>query len=100
MGQIIDSRHLQLLAEVARTESVTRAADRLNVSQSAVSHSLRELEDKLGVALFVRSGRRMLPTAAGQVLVEAAGQVLGTISEAERKALQLARNISGELRVS
>jgi LysR family transcriptional regulator for metE and metH len=100
MGGMLDSRHLHLVAEVARTESVTRAADRLNVSQSAVSHQLREIEDRLGVALFVRSGRRMLPTPAGQVLVEAAGQVLGTIREAERKVLQRARNVSGELRVS
>ena len=100
MGQVLDSRHLLIVAEVARTESVTRAAERLYVTQSAVSHQLAELEDKLGVALFVRSGRRMLPTAAGRVLVEAAGRVLGTIAEAEHGVRQLARNVSGELRVS
>lgn len=97
---ILDSRHLRLVAEVANTESVTRAADRLNVTQSAVSHQLRELEDRLGTPLFMRCGRRMLPTAAGRVLVDAAGQVLGTIGEVENKVSQLARNISGELRVS
>jgi LysR family transcriptional regulator, regulator for metE and metH len=100
MSQVLDSRHLLLVAEVARTESVTRAADRLYVTQSAVSHQLRELENKLGVPLFVRSGRRMLPTAAGRLLVEAAGTVLGTIGQAEHRVRQLARNVSGELRVS
>jgi LysR family transcriptional regulator, regulator for metE and metH len=100
MGPFLDSRHLRLVAEVARAESVKGAADRLNVSQSAVSHQLSELEDKLGTALFVRLGRRMLPTPAGRLLAEAAGPVLDTISQAEHKVSQLARNVSGELRVS
>ena len=68
MSQFLDSRHLRVVAEVARTESVTRAADRLNVTQSAVSHQLREIEDRLGTAIFVRSGRRMLLTPAGRLL--------------------------------
>jgi LysR family transcriptional regulator for metE and metH len=100
MSSFLDSRHLRLIAEVARAENVTRAADRLNVTQSAVSHQLRELEDKLGTPLFIRSGRRMLPTAAGRLLADAAANVLGTIGDIEQKVSQLARNISGELRVS
>lgn len=51
MSQFLLSRHLRMVAENARTESVTRAADRLNVTQSAVSHQLRELEDKLGTSI-------------------------------------------------
>jgi len=89
-----------MVAEVARTESVTRAADRLNVTQSAVSHQLRELEDKLGTPIFVRSGRRMLLTPAGRLMVEAAGPVLDAIAGVEAKVSRLARNIAGELRVS
>ncbi len=100
MNTFLDSRHLRLIAAVAATESVTRAADRLNVTQSAVSHQLRELEDRLGTPLFVRSGRRMLTTKAGRLLAEAADRVLETIDEVERKVSQLARNIAGELRVS
>ncbi len=100
MSQFLDSRHLRVVAEVARTESVTRAADRLNVTQSAVSHQLREIEDKLGTPIFVRSGRRMLLTPAGRLLAEAASQVLDAIGQVEARVSQLARNISGELRVS
>lgn len=100
MSQYLDSRHLRLVAEVARTESVTRAADRLNVTQSAVSHQLRQLEDQLGTPIFVRSGRRMLLTPAGRLLVDAAGQVLGAIGQVEEKVSRLARNIAGELRVA
>lgn len=100
MSQFLDSRHLRVVAEVAQTESVTRAADRLNVTQSAVSHQLREIEDRLGTAIFVRSGRRMLLTPAGRLLADAASQVLDTIGQVEARVSQLARNISGELRVS
>lgn len=99
MIKFLESRHLRLVAEVSRTESVTRAADRLNVTQSAVSHQLRELEDRLGTPIFVRSGRRMLLTPAGGLLVEAAGHVLDAIDQVEVKVSQLARNLAGVLRV-
>ncbi len=99
MGQFLESRHLRLIAEVARTESVTRAADRLNVTQSAVSHQLREIEGQLGTPIFVRSGRRMLLTAAGRLIVDAADAVLPAIGRVEAKIDQLKRNAGGELRV-
>ena len=99
MTPFLDSRHLRLVAEVARAQSVTRAADRLNVTQSAVSHQLRDIEERLGVPLFVRSGRRMLLTAAGRHLVEAADRVLGEIAQAESALARLARNEAGEFRV-
>ena len=83
MTPFLDSRHLRLVAEIARAESVTRAADRLHVTQSAVSHQLRDIETRLGTPLFVRSGRRMLPTAAGKHMVEAAARVLADIARAE-----------------
>src|SRR5436190_11418245 len=100
MSPFLDSRHLRLIAEVARTESVTRAADRLNVTQSAISHQLREIEDRLDTPVFIRSGRRMLPTAAGRLLVDTAAKVLDSISDAEARVSQLARHAGGELRVA
>ena len=99
MAAFLESHHLRLIAAVARTESATRAADSLNVTQSAVSHQLRQLEDRLGTPLFVRSGRRMLLTAAGRVIVEGATDVLATISRVEARVEQLARHAAGELRV-
>lgn len=95
----LDSRHLRLVAEVAQAQSVTRAADRLHVTQSAVSHQLREIENKLGTPLFLRSGRRMLPTAAGVLLVRTAEKVLGEISVVEAAVALLARRGGGEFRV-
>lgn len=99
MAKVLESQHLRLIAEVARTESVTRAADRLNVTQSAVSHQLRELENRLGTPIFVRSGRRMLPTPAGRIIVEAADEVLGKLGRVEAGVEQLARHAAGGLRV-
>jgi LysR family transcriptional regulator for metE and metH len=96
---VLDSRHLRLVSEVARTGSVTRAADRLHVTQSAVSHQLREIEDRLGTPLFVRAGRRMLPTPAGTHLVQTAAHVLDEIARAEATVQQFARNETGEFRV-
>ena len=99
MGGFLESHHLRLIAEVARHESVTRAADRLNVTQSAVSHQLRELENKVGTPIFVRSGKRMLLTPAGRVIADAADDVLGAIGRVEAQVAQLARHAAGELRV-
>jgi LysR family transcriptional regulator for metE and metH len=99
MEPFLDSRHLRLLAEIARAQSVTRAADRLNVTQSAVSHGLRDIEDRLGTPLFVRSGRRMLPTPAGTHLIETAERVLGEIARAEAAVSRIVRNHGGEFRV-
>lgn len=99
MPKFLESQHLRLISEVARAESVTRAADRLNVTQSAVSHQLRDLEDKLGTPIFVRSGRRMLLTPAGRVIASAAEDVLGAIGRVESQVDQLARHAAGELRV-
>src|SRR5204863_2003029 len=95
----LDSRHLSLIAEVARAQSVTRAADRLHVTQSAVSHQLREIEDKLGTQLFLRSGRRMLPTGSGLLLVRAGEKVLDEIIAAEAAVMAMADHRGGEFRI-
>ena len=99
MCMVLDSRHLRLVSEIARTGNVTRAADRLHVTQSAVSHQLRDIEERLGTPLFVRAGRRMFPTPAGTHLVQTAARVLDDIARAEATVQQFARNETGEFRV-
>jgi DNA-binding transcriptional LysR family regulator len=58
---------------VAREQSFTRAAAKLGVSQSALSHTMRELEARLGVRLLSRTTRRVAPTEAGERLAQALG---------------------------
>ena len=65
----LEIRHLRLLAAVAQTGSVTEAGKRLHLTQSALSHQLRDAEEKLGTALFLRLGKRMVLTPAGEKLL-------------------------------
>jgi DNA-binding transcriptional LysR family regulator len=76
---------------VAREQSFTRAASKLGVSQSALSHTMRELEARLGVRLLTRTTRRVAPTEAGERLVRTLGPRFEEI-EAELAALGELRN--------
>src|SRR5215217_4097829 len=71
---------------VARERSFTKAAAKLGVSQSALSHTIRGLEARLGVRLLTRTTRSVAPTAAGERLLNTVGPRLEEI-EAELEAL-------------
>src|SRR4029453_14568815 len=68
----LEVRHLKLVEAIAETRSVTRAGERLHLTQSALSHQLRDIEPRLGTPLFLRLNRRMVPTPAGERLLESA----------------------------
>jgi DNA-binding transcriptional LysR family regulator len=71
---------------VAKERSFTRAAARLGVSQSALSHTLRELEARLGLRLLTRTTRSVAPTEAGERLIRTVGPRFDEI-EAELASL-------------
>jgi LysR family pca operon transcriptional activator len=77
----IKLRHLQTFAEVARQESVMRAAEVLHVSQPAVTKTMRELEELLGVALFQRAGRGIRITRYGDVFLKHTGAALAALRQ-------------------
>jgi LysR family transcriptional regulator for metE and metH len=79
----LEVRHLRLVVAVADHRSLTRAGEELHLTQSALSHQLRGIEDRLGAQLFVRHNRRMLLTPAGERLLETARAVLGQLQSAE-----------------
>jgi LysR family transcriptional regulator, regulator for metE and metH len=85
----LEARDLRLVRAIAETGGATRAAKQLHLSQSAISHQLRGLEERLGVLLFRRDGRKLVITAAGSRLVALSHQVLGALWQAE---LELKRN--------
>lgn len=95
----LEVRHLRLVSEVASLGSVTRAAERLHLTQSAISHQLRDIESRLGTALFYRMGKRMVVTPAGERVLRSATSILDDLRRAEEDIRQIAREGSGILRL-
>ncbi|WP_163850028.1 LysR family transcriptional regulator [Pseudooceanicola aestuarii] len=91
---------LRIFLAVAEMQHVTRAAQRLNMTQSAVSAAISTLEDRHGVALFDRVGRRIALNAAGALFVEEARRVLDVARRAEGALADLSGVPSGRLRIS
>ncbi|APG88943.1 HTH-type transcriptional regulator PcaQ (plasmid) [Sinorhizobium americanum] len=77
----IKFRHLQTFVEVARQKSVVKAADLLNVTQPAVTKTIRELEEVLGVSVFERDGRGIKITRYGEVFLRHAGAALTALRQ-------------------
>jgi LysR family transcriptional regulator for metE and metH len=96
----LEIRHLQLVAAVADVGSLTRAGDHLHVTQSALSHQLRDIEDRLGTALFLRLGRRLVLTPAGERLLESARDVLDRLRQTEDAIRDLGKARGGVLRIT
>ena len=91
---------LSAVLMVAETRSFTRAAARLGTSQSALSHTVRRLEERLGVRLFSRTTRSVAPTEAGERLIRNVGPRLEEI-DAELKALgALRKKPAGAIRIT
>jgi LysR family transcriptional regulator for metE and metH len=99
MPPALDVRDLALVREIAGTGSVTRAGARLHLSQSALSHRLRSAESRLGTPLFLRLGKKMVLTAAGERVLATARRVLDELARAEDEVRVLARDGSGVLRL-
>ena len=100
MALHLEVRHLKLVETVAREGGLTRAANRLHVTQSALSHQLRDIEDKLGAPLFLRLNKKMLLTQAGERLLSSAPAVLEELKRAEEDIRQIALHREGILRIS
>jgi LysR family transcriptional regulator, regulator for metE and metH len=96
----LEVRHLKLVSAVASSGSLTQAGRELHLTQSALSHQLRDVESRLGAPLFLRVGKRMLLTAAGEHVLRTAGEVLGVLEQTEQAIRRLAGGRRGRLRVS
>jgi LysR family transcriptional regulator for metE and metH len=97
---VLEVRHLRLVEAIARDGSVTGAGARLHLSQSALSHQLRELEDRLGVPLFHRLRRRMVPTQAGERILSLAPTILAQLEGVERDVRGLTGDRDGIVRIA
>lgn len=95
----MELRHLQMVKEVAASGNLTKAADRLFLTQSALSHQLKEIESYFDTQLFIRDKKRMLLTQAGEVVVGAAEKILLEVAETRAKVRCLTDREAGEVRL-
>lgn len=96
---MLDRIHLSIVQEVEKQGSLTAAAAVLHVTQSALSHSMKKLEQQLGTDIWLREGRSLRLTQAGQYLLSVANRVLPQLSLAEERLQQFAQGERGTLRI-
>ncbi|NEN75132.1 LysR family transcriptional regulator [Pelistega sp. NLN82] len=96
----IEFKHLKTLLMLAETGTVSTAAQRLFVTQSALSHQIRSLEDYFQTSLFERKSSPLKFTPAGERLLRLAKDIMPLVSEAERDITQIVEGDAGELRVA
>lgn len=96
---MLERIHLAIVQQVERQGSLTAAASVLHVTQSALSHSIKKLEQQLGTDIWLREGRSLRLTQAGQYLLAVADRVLPQLALAEDRLQQFARGERGALRI-
>lgn len=96
----LELRHLRTFAAIAETHSLSKAAARLHLTQPAVSHQVKALEDLYGVPLFERKTMPLRLSPAGQRLLHLARDVEQRVSEAERDLSRIADGRAGQLRIA
>jgi LysR family transcriptional regulator for metE and metH len=97
---VLEIRHLHLVKAIAEEGGVTRAGRRLHLTQSALSHQLRDAEERLAVRLFDRIGKRMVLTPAGERLLRSARTVLEELVRTEQEIRRDASREGGRLRLT
>jgi molybdate transport repressor ModE-like protein len=100
LQRVIDPLRLQLVIEVARHGSITRAADACGIGQPTASAHLRTLESAAGQPLFVRAGRGTRLTDAGRVVAEHAAVVLAALESLHDDLAALGQGQAGTLRLA
>ncbi len=96
---MLERSHLAIVREVDRQGSVTAAAARLFLTQSALSHAIRKLEQSIGTPVWEREGRSLRLTQAGMQLLDLASRVLPQLEQAERTLADYARGVRGSLQI-
>jgi LysR family transcriptional regulator for metE and metH len=97
---VLEVKHLQLVEAIAEFGTLTNAGKHLNLTQSALSHQLVELERRLGTPLFHRVGRRLVPTVAGDQLLRSATKMLHMLRRTEATLERIAAGRDAVLRFS
>jgi LysR family transcriptional regulator for metE and metH len=97
---MLEIRHMRSLVAIADTGKLAAAAAQVHLTQSALSHQVRAVEEHYGIALFQRTSSGLRFTAAGQRLLQLARATLADVAEAERDLTRLKGDTRGELRIA
>src|SRR3954465_7738197 len=100
MISILELRHLKTLVALREGGNLLRAAVLLNVTQSALSHQIKQLEDYHGTALFERKSVPVRFTPAGECLLKLADMILPQVAATERDIVRLGQGVAGQLRIA
>lgn len=100
MKMHIEFRHLRTVRAIHECGGLARAADQLNITQSALSHQIKGLEEQTGVELFVRRSKPMKLSSAGLRLLRLANQVLPEVEKLEAEFDGLRDGSSGRLHIA
>jgi LysR family cyn operon transcriptional activator len=95
----MELRHLRYFVALCETLSFTRAAQRVHVTQSTLSHQIRQLEDEVGRALLERIGKRVLLTEAGETFLGYAARALREVDQGLGDLRRAADELDGEVRI-
>src|SRR6476620_9730303 len=91
---------LRTFNEIAETLNFTKASERLNLTQSAVSHQIKALEDELGIKLFVRGKRGVKLTDAGRSAIESSRKILDEVESMRQRVAEREQALAGRVRVA
>lgn len=96
----LELRHLKTLLALKETGSVSSAAKRVYLTQSALSHQIKLIEDQFGLPLFERKSHPLRFTAAGERLIRLANEVMPKVIDAERDLVRVKHGEAGQLRIA
>ena len=96
----MEIRHLRLIKTIAEEKGITKSLNKLFLTQSAVSHQLRDIEERIGCKIFYRSKNQWLLTPEGKILYDSAVKVIGEIDLAMDKVNGMREGHSGTIRIS
>lgn len=96
---MLERHHLEIVKAVVETGTLTLAAQKLFLTQPALSHTIKRLEDSLGTAIWEKSGRKVRLTRAGEYLYQLSQRLLPQFEHAEEQLQRFSLGLQGDLRI-
>src|SRR5580765_8069373 len=96
----MDLRHLKMIQEVAKQGNLTKAAECIYLTQSALSHQLKDVEAFFNTQIFIRQKKQMILTNTGKIILEASENIIDEIERTKNRIRFLSEKNAGEIKIS